>query len=100
MILAVILIKTEADHWGVCGGHTPIFCQISIGRIGRIGQTPLTHPPIHFLFILETFRNMKHKNSTKKHKISRKKIRVGAWSTHPLPSFSRIFGFFLTWQNP
>ena len=43
-------------------------------------------------------------NNKKQHenqKISKKmKIRVGAWPTHLLPSFSRIFGFFLTWQNP
>ena len=30
----------------------------------------------------------------------KKKIRVGTWPDHPLPSFCRIFGFFLTWQNP
>ena len=30
MILAGILIKTEADQWGVYGGHTPFFWQIII----------------------------------------------------------------------
>ena len=27
-------------------------------------------------------------------------IRVGAWPIHRLPIFSRIFKFFLPWQNP
>ena len=43
---------------------------------------------------------MKTTQNTEKHSISKKKIRVGASPTYPLPSFSVIFRFFLTWQNP
>ena len=42
------------------------------------------------------------KRNTKKHIISKKKkSELGLDPpTHPLPSFSRIFFFFSTWQNP
>ena len=61
-------------------------------RKTRIGQTANNQPPIHFfliffLKILETWKQHK------KHNISKKIIRAGAWPTNPLPSFSRIFGF-------
>ena len=60
-------------------------------------HTPTRLSDFSFLFKqLETWiQHKKHKISKKK-----KKIRVGAWPTHPLSSFSRIFLFFSTWQNP
>ena len=42
----------------------------------------------------------KKKTTQKKQMKKTKQIRVGAWPTHPLPSFSRIFNFFLLLQNP
>ena len=64
-------------------------------RKTRIGQSIDTHPPINF------FWNMFNKKNHKKHKIKKKKSELVLESPiHPLPSFSQIFGFFLTWQNP
>ena len=60
------------------------------------GQTPPTHPPTQFFF--ETCKAKQQYKKTLN--FSKKQIQVGASPTHPLPSFSRIFGFFLTWQNP
>ena len=62
----------------------------------RIGRTPNTHPPIHiFNFFwkhLETWKQ--HKKHKETQNLPQKiQIRVGAWPTHPLPSFSRIFEF-------
>ena len=66
-------------------------------RKTRIGLTPTTHPSIQLCFFL---RNMYSKKTTQENtKFPKKRqIRVGTWPTHPLPCFSRIFGFFLTWQ--
>ena len=61
-----------------------------------------THPPIQFWsFFGNIWKHQNNTRNTKKHKISKKiQIRVGAWPTHPLSSFSRIFRLFSTWQNP
>ena len=64
------------------------------------------HAPTPISIFLIFFGNMynrnkqqnTHKNTTFQKK--KKSFRVGAWPTHPLSSFSRIFWFFLTWQNP
>ena len=72
-------------------------------RKTRIGQTSPTHPLSNFLiFFGKIWKHESSTKNTKKHKISKKqiKIRAGVWPTHPLSSFSRIFGFFSTWQNP
>ena len=63
-------------------------------KLGLTTSHPLT--PLHiFFYFLETC------TTKKKHtQFPKKRIRVRAWPTHPLPSFSRIFGFVLTWQNP
>ena len=60
-------------------------------------QTITTHPPIHCLF-LETWKQ--HTKKHKKHSIYKKKLYPSWGLTHPPTSDSRIFGFFLTWQNP
>ena len=58
-----------------------------------------TNPPIHFFnFLMETCTTTKTTQNTQY--LKKTKIRVGACPTHPLPSFSRIFWIFLTWQNP
>ena len=55
----------------------------------------LARPHSSKFFFFETSKQHK------KHKIKKIIIiRVRAWPTHPIPSFSRIFGIFLTWQNP
>ena len=84
------------------GYHTQFYwakgsCQVKKfknQRKTRIGRTTTTHPSIHFFyFFWETCTAKKQHRKTQN-------FRVGTWPTHPLPSFSRIFGFFLTWQNP
>ena len=60
-----------------------------------------THPlPCPFFWkYLETWKQHKNTNKTQNYqKII--KIRVGAWPTHPLPSFSRIFWFFKLDKTP
>ena len=55
------------------------------------------HQPTHYQFFF--FGNMKTTQKTQ-HFPQKIKIRVGAWPTHPLPSFSRIFGFFFGLTKP
>ena len=65
------------------------------GKI-RIGQKPFTHPLSilnYFGKLLKTWKQ--HKKYTQKNKFPKKlKIWAGAWHTHPLPIFSRIFSIF------
>ena len=60
-------------------------------------KTDTTHPPPYPFFFGNMYNNKKTQK-VKKKKIQ-KKIRVGAWPTHPLPSFLG-FWLFLTSQNP
>ena len=56
---------------------------------------PRRQPPTHPIYFFLIFGNMKTtRKKKKKKKFSPQNIRVGAWPTHPLPSFSRIFWFF------
>ena len=60
-------------------------------KLKKIGlatpQTP-THPQIYFLQLF--WKHVQEKTPPP----PKKEIRVGASRTHPLPCFSRIFGFF------
>ena len=62
-------------------------------RKTRIGHTSPTHPPIHFFFkFWKHVQQQKNTENTKNTTFSKKKrIRVGAWPIHQLPSFSWIF---------
>ena len=72
-------------------------------RKTRIGQTAPNHPTPLSNFFLNILKHENYTKNTKKQKKSKKIIiiRVGLDApTHPLPSFSRMFGFFYLDKAP
>ena len=81
------------------------YCQVKKKlKIREKVELARPHPPIHFFINLwKHVQQQKNTHNThKKTKNVKKKIiiRVGSLPTHPLPIFSRIFGFFQLKKTP